>query len=80
VATTKKKKPVLKEPQVSIIAVASLLGELRGITERLRATIPVGMCPSCASFQGGYCTHWAADVPEENYRDGCDHWSDPIPF
>jgi hypothetical protein len=41
---------------------------------------PMGTCPSCDHFKDGHCKQWDARPPRDKWDEGCDHWSDPIPW
>lgn len=46
----------------------------------LRAAAVQTPCRLCAHFDKGWCERWNAEVPEAYQAQGCDDWSEDVPF
>ena len=68
--------------------IKTALAELRVIEQSVREAVElmgdIGSdcftCPGCEFFNEGYCSYFDDKVPKSVWSNGCDNWSDKIPF
>lgn len=58
----------------------SALIELEVLLQRVRDMPTTTPCVACGHFDGGVCGRWKARPPSNILADGCDEFTEQVPF